>query len=197
MNTRTVIRATVRRVLESSYAAEWSVQGLGMLRLYLTPEVRLHIWHQRFRVPGVSAIHDHPWDFRSYIASGVVRQYRYVEGPGHGASGQPLLPFMRQTIRCGPGGCAIEQPVPALLRRQPLEEFRAGDWYEQFADEIHESRPEDGTVTIVERHFRSDTEHAHVYFDGPEWVSAEPRPALQSEIAYGIVAALERWDGWP
>lgn len=141
MNTHALVRATVRSILERATDLEWSLQGFGMLRHYLTPTVRLHVWASAFRVKNVSTIHDH-WDFR----------------------------------------------------RGPIEAFEPGHWYEQRADEIHESLPVDGTVTLVERHFRADTEHARVYYSTPAWVSAEPRPASRREIAAAVRLAIARWE---
>lgn len=186
MNTHALLRATVLRILDRATDLEWSVQGLGMLRHYLTPEVRLHIWLHRFMVPNVTVIHSHPWDFRSYIVSGEVRQHRYTLG----ASGEP---FTEQTIRCGAGACVMTQPKPVFLFAGSLEVYRPGHWYEQEADEIHFSSPVDGTVTLVERHFRADTEHAQVFYQTPAFVSAEPRPATPDEISIGVRAALDRW----
>lgn len=192
MNTHALLRASVRTILESAAGRPWSAQGLGMLRLYLTPEIRLHVWDSRLKVPDVSTIHDHPWDFRSYVVAGVVRQYRFAGVFEPGSRGREL--HRRQAIRCGPGGCAIGEPVVAELFRNWGETYRAGTWYEQLAEEVHESLPEDGTVTLVERHFRSDTEHASVYFQGAGWVSAEPRPATLDEVAATVALALARWD---
>lgn len=120
-----VHRALVRNFLSTAIADaadgrrnDWSTQGLGMLRLYLSREVRLHVWHSAFRVPSVSDIHDHPWDFRSDIVCGSVRNVRYgivsesecgpvlQDGEGNplGAVARPGQPnYTQSTIRCGTG----------------------------------------------------------------------------------------------
>lgn len=193
MNTHALLRATVRSILDRATELEWSLQGFGMLRHYLTPTVRLHLWDSRFKVKDVSTIHDHPWDFRSYIVSGVVGQHRFRELASPLAA-DAFTVYARTRIRCGPGGCATGAPDVVPLERLPLEVYEAGRWYEQRAEEIHESLPVDGTVTLVERHFKTDTEHANVYHATPRWVSAEPRPATRDEIAAFRQAALDRWE---
>jgi len=187
VNTHALIRASVRKILDTGHAYTWQRQGLGMLRLYLTPETRLHIWDTRLRVPDVSVVHDHPWDFRSYVVAGRIYNTRYEEtSTGRACS--------RTRIRCGPAGCAIAEPEQARLSMLRHEVVVAGRWYEQRADEIHESAPDNGTVTLVERHFRSDTEHANVYHDTPTWVSAEPGPISWEKVEPIVRLALDRWD---
>lgn len=194
MNNDHVLRAAVRAILTKAYAYEWSIQGFGMLRCYLSTEVRLHIGDSRFKVPDVSTVHDHPWDFTSYIVAGQVTQYRFVEHPTDGEG------FQRSIIRCGVGGglvraeCGVEAPEQVFLRRSDIETYVAGQWYSQRADEIHESLPADGTVTIVERQFKADTEHARVYYQTPAWVSAEPRAATPREIAEAVGVALAQFE---
>lgn len=85
-------------------------------------------------------------------------------------------------------------PEPVRLHRMICERYFAGNSYSQKHDEIHESQPEDGTVTIVVRSFKQDTEHARVYWPkGNEWVSAEPRPATEKEVIDITRASLARW----
>lgn len=190
-NMYTLLRASVRAILLHATDYDWSLQGFGMLRCYLSPEIRLHVWDSRFKVPGVSVVHDHPWDFTSLIVTGEVKQYRYIEHPTNGE------PFRRSTIRCGHGGgivraeCAPEAPEGVYLLRQALEIYHVGESYSQNADEIHESLPADGTVTLVERRFKADTEHARVYYQTPEWVSAEPRKAEFGEVRSAVNVALK------
>lgn len=190
VNTNALLRATVRAILHQPFAYEWSLQGFGMLRCYLSPTVRMHIWNSEFKVPHVSTVHDHPWDFTSYIVAGRVSQYRFTECVTDGE------PFLRSTIRCGVGGglvraeCSMAPAEEVLLRRSVREVYSHGEWYSQRADEIHESIPDDGTVTLVERRFKEDTEHARVYYQTPEWVSAEPRRATEAEVRHAIERAV-------
>lgn len=202
MNTRALIRATTLGLLQNPHGRTWQVQGLGMLRTYLTPEIRLHIWDKKLRVPNVSAIHDHPWNFRSYVVSGRLRQMRYEECDPRALDSVGAKLYGKQLIQCGPQGSPMGNPTQVYLRPVKvtmtpfgeLEQYVAGEWYEQRAEEIHESIPDDGTVTLVERHFREDTEHAKVYFTTPEWVSALPRSAMGAEVMDVVERALAGWD---
>src|SRR6266705_1769973 len=76
---------------------QWSLQGLGMLRLYLDDTHRMHIWDDRYQVYNVSQMHTHPWNFTSTVIVGVVRNIRYVEN-------SQATEFHRQMIHCGEGG---------------------------------------------------------------------------------------------
>lgn len=182
-----VLRATVRHILDRAASFQWSLQGLGMLRLYLSPEYRLHIWDSRYCTADGSTIHTHPWSFDSLVISGQIRQQRFTE------DSVGLRTFRRQLIQCGPGGCAVGDPEIVNLITHPEERYGAGEAYHQEANEIHESTPLNGTVTIVRRKFLLDTEHAYVYFTGDKWTSAEPRPATEVEVSAIVGLALERW----
>lgn len=186
-------RAVVRAVLEKADAFPWSLQGFGMLRTYLDDRrMRLHVWDSRFAVLDVSTIHDHPWHFDSLVVSGFLEQTRFAIVPESHPHAQP---FEFQTIRCGPGGCAIGEAKPVhLFAAWGVERYGPGSTYRQRADEIHESRPHDGTVTLVERHFLDDEEHARVFWRrGETWVSAEPREATPDEVRAITRHALEVW----
>jgi len=187
----------VKKILENYGAYSWSLQGLGMLRLSLSREIRMHVWDNRYAVPGVSTVHDHPWDFESEIIVGEMRNVRYhchgalkiahFRYPNHDPK------YNKQTIICGPGGCAMGEPEAVFLDREPPERYLAGSVYVQKRDEIHDSKFIDGTVTLVTRTFYEDTEHAHVFWQGDKWVSAEPRPANLVEVRAIVNNALETW----
>lgn len=198
-----LVRGSIRALLEGGYflaaaydnPGAWSIQGLGMIRLYLSPEVRLHVWDSRYAVPGVSTLHDHPWHLHSRIVAGAVHQYRFTKTIELKALVAPVPVadlWKEQTILCGEGGGLCGVPTPVALIRGAKETYRAGEVYQQTADEIHESMPEGGTVTLVTREFLEDAEHAHVYFKD-EWVTAEPRPATASEVAAVLGYSLQRW----
>lgn len=183
-----MIRAAVEALLRKPEGHDWSLQGFGMLRLYLSgsKDLRLHIWDRRFSVAGVSQLHDHPWDFRSLVIAGELTQYRYTESP----AGEQ---YVYQTIQCGPGGCAKSEPAPILLTRSTPETYEPGNWYGQKATEIHKSLPDDGSVSLIERTFKEDTEHARVFWKaGMEWISAEPRKATPEEV-HAITQNALKW----
>lgn len=175
----------VKMILTRANAYSWSIQGFGMLRLYLSNEVRLHVWHPDFAVKDVSTIHTHPWDFTSHIIAGSIKNVIYSEEE----CGEI---FYRQKIQCGIGGGAVGESCKVILHEKSIEVLESGQSYEESAEDIHESFPAPGTVTIVERRFRSDTEHANVYHDGI-WVSAEPRQATPEEVTAITQVALKRY----
>lgn len=190
-----ICRALVRNLLQNSATMDWSLQGLGMLRCYLTPDIRMHIWDGSQAIPGVSTLHTHPWDFESLVVAGRVCNQRYLERSMPHATGKARRDsYMRQMIRCGEGGGLEGEPGPILLEPQIVEVVTAGYAYSQRAVEIHESRPDDGTVTIIKRSMPEDghPDFANVYWpEGGDWVSAEPRPATRTEALRIINKAFD------
>lgn len=194
-----ILKAQVEEMLLHPLRYEWSIQGFGMLRAYFAERtMRLHIWDDRYRVPDVTLLHDHPWNFSSYIVAGQVEQYRYAPWDGGARPfGDALIEdYTEETIQCGPGGFACNTTAPRVLKRYPLEVYRAGQVYQQAATEIHCSLPVNGTITIIERKVPegASPDHAHVYYK-PEagWVSAEPRPATPEEIVQICQSSLDTW----
>lgn len=185
----------IRRILENPHGRRWTIQGFGMLRTYLTEDerVRLHVWSRADEVPGVSVIHDHPWDFTSRVVSGVVRNVRYMAG-GH-------EPHWTRLIVCGPGGCALGTPERVMLGAYPDDVHGPGDRYSQAAEVLHASFPSDGAVTVITRRFGADRDVARVCWPDAAgsngWVSAEPREATHEEVERITALALANWGGTP
>jgi hypothetical protein len=183
-------RLLVENILRQPLGFAWSVQGLGMMRMYLSDQVRLHIWDSSLKVPGVSAIHSHPWDLKSTVVAGRYKQHRFIGSYGSGI----VQEFQCATIKCGDEACVTVDPVPVRLYEQNLEIYSAGQSYDQTKDEIHLSVPEDGTVTLVTRTFHADRDHAGVYWRGKGgWVDAKPRPATNEEVVAIATRSLEAW----
>lgn len=186
-----VIRSMVHDILVDPQTHVWSLQGLGMLRTYCGPgnRFRLHIWtHDARQQPDVSVVHDHPWDFHQWTLAGEITNIRYDIGGGNGRQ------FEYQTIQCGVGGGPVSKPAPIMLTPRPPEVYHVGDTYFQTADEIHETKYLDGSVSLIDRNFHEDTEHARIFWPaGTEWITAEPRPATADEVRLMVRKALERW----
>jgi hypothetical protein len=181
------IKLLVKALLKSPFNLKWDVQGLGMLRTYLSPELRLHIWDSALQIPNVSPLHTHPWHLRSYVVAGQYKQFRYVE------EDSPFgVYFKSATIKCGKDAVCTTEPVIVKLLRQSLETYTEGQTYWQNKDEIHTSLPLDGTITLVERTFTEDRDHARVFWE-TEFVSAEPRRATVQEIENTTRLALDKW----
>lgn len=180
----------------SDQSRKWSVQGLGMMRFYLSDSVRLHIWDSSLKVPGASALHTHPWDLDSVVVAGRYKQHRYTETPADSTVWDDHVKqqFKAVTIQCGEGACVMSEPEEVTLVEGMLETYLEGMGYHQDSNEIHWSIPEDGTVTLVTRTFKADRDHARVLWRGKgPWVDAKPRPATPLEIVNVTARALETW----
>lgn len=199
VNALDYVRPFVVSVLRNWTRYQWSLQGFGMLRTYVSKELRLHVWDKKFAVPRVSTIHDHPWNFGSLVVFGRIVNTRYlVHRCTHTDDQVAALgirhPFVKARIRCGEKGGIVESEAVERVWLAPAapEMYDAGDSYYQRASEVHHSSYDDGTVTLVNRQFRPDTEHAHVFYKADEsWVSAEPRPAEPEETREIVERALQ------
>lgn len=170
---------------------EWTVQGFGFLRTYFgSPEqpkkYRLNLWDSRLTVPNVSTIHDHPWDFKSVIIAGHFENQRYqMQNDGNKTHNYAIL-------KTGIGGMLSNDIKTCSLYPDIPEIYLPGDTYSQKANEIHETKFLDGSVTINER--IGDTEHARVFWNYPSnWVDAIPRTATLHERDVIISHSLEKW----
>jgi hypothetical protein len=187
-------KLAIKQVLETAAAHPWSLQGMGMFRLYLSKEVRLHVWDMRFTVEKVSTLHTHPWGFKSHVLSGVMVD-RHFKKRDPATQDLDSPNYYEQRIVCGPGGGVAGDKEPVHLTLMASCVYTAGDEYTHVASDVHESVPKSGTVTLLERTFEADTEHAFVYFRmDREWVSAEPRDATPDEVAAMARMALDRWE---
>jgi hypothetical protein len=201
----TVIRELL--LLSRSHDARWSVQGLGMMRYYfqheeLMPGMRLHLWHESLRIPNVSTIHTHPWNFTSHVICGHIMNWKYTkvpESPGKipdlSAPGYiGLGAYMCQRLKCGTGGGVEGDPVPIVLHRYGSGTgILPGQHYSQASHETHETEATDGTITLVTRSMPvgESPDHAEVFWpSGSCWVSAGPRTAKTFEVVRVVDAAL-------
>lgn len=173
------LQASVRFILAHADKFEWSLQGMGMLRLYLG-DTRLHVWDQTHAAPGVSMIHDHQqWGLRSTVIAGSLINQRYVER----GQWQPMwFPFHAVTLKAGYGCAFVDQPRLTWLRPLTPECYGPGESYGQLPGEIHESKPQGIVVTLMQK-LPTGSDLARVFWpQGSQWGSAEPRPATRDEI---------------
>ena len=188
-------KLAIKQVLETATAHKWSLQGMGMFRLYLSREVRLHVWDGRFTVERVSTLHTHPWDFTSHVLSGCLTDRKFKLWDSATATGAAVPNYYEQKIVCGPGGGVAGEKTPVHLSTAGDSTYHAGHTYSHAAADVHETVFKSGTVTLLERVFGKDTEHAMVYFRlDREWVSAEPRDAKPEEVEAMARVALDRWE---
>lgn len=186
------MRALAKFILSRPHAWPWTLQGLGMLRLYIEPNLRLHIWDRRFAFPGATPIHDHlQWGLMSTVLSGELHNQRYIE-TSTGA------PYKKMKIKAGTGCKNLEEPTIVFLRGYEPERYRVGESYSQYPSEIHETIPRNGTVTLMNKTPTADPEAATVFWpaDG-DWGSAEPRDATWTEVEKMCTYALSVWSPLP
>jgi hypothetical protein len=183
-----MLTSLVKTILENANTYKWSLQGMGMLRLHLPGDLRIHVWDQRYAVPDVSMVHDHlQWGLESQIISGCLTNYRYVPA----TDGEQ---YFYATLKAGYGCYFKHDPVPIRLRALPGEHYSAGQSYAQAPSEIHRSDPENGTVTLMQKQPSDDPESARVFWlAGEKWVSAEPREATVEEVHDIVGYALANW----
>lgn len=187
-----MLKHVVAEILRDPLNREWTVQGFGMIRTYLGPpdnrkRIRLNVWHSQLVFPGVSTIHNHPWDFTSVIIAGCFCNVRYAHD-----NENPNVTHEYAIIKTGIGGGMKTVRGSTALRAMKPELYKSGDTYSQKADEVHESFYVDGTVTLNER--VGDTEQAEVYWPvGEQWVDAMPRVATSVEVLGATSLALKEW----
>lgn len=175
-------------VLEHWQDFPWTVQGFGMVRTYLddAQRWRLNVWDDRLKVPNVSEIHDHPWDFRSWVLCGRLTNVRFLESQ---AADKGAVPFQHVEIVTGEGGGPVMGVVTRHLVAVRPEGYEPGDTYTQRRQEIHVTKCERGTVTLNDRGEPTPEHTARIYWAAGPWINAEPRAATHDEVRDAIVAA--------
>jgi hypothetical protein len=173
----------------------WSLQGFGMFRLYLAPNLRLHVWDPEHRVEDVTDIHDHPWSFDSTIIAGTVTDQQWFKEDDFAGPISTGKRYLEQLIQCGPGGGARGEATPVRLVPAHKRTYRAGECYRMSWRDLHATTASPGAVTLISRKPRPDPDHARVYFpEGKTWVSAEPAPAPPWRLADALGKAIKTLD---
>jgi hypothetical protein len=215
-------RALVKAILQRAEHYSWEVPANGRLTLVLEPNVAvINVFHSKYRVPNSTTIHSHTVDFRSDIVGGVMRQYRYLRAAadtGRGSapgmntdagdgSAPPLTDvgdrpaarrYWEQELTLD--GKLSRDPMECYLTESAIETYAAGEFYEITADEIHQSVPEDGTVTLITRQHKTTPASVSTFWP---WAPMAPgaRPSdkiIPKEAGEGVVRdvislALEKW----
>lgn len=196
MNVDPLILRRAAHVLDQHKDFAWTVQGFGMIRTYLDPEKewRLNVWDNRLKIRGVSEIHDHPWDFESWVLAGEIANTRFHESdPKEGA-----LPFQHIEIVTGEGGGPLGEVDSRYLLCARPEIYLVGQGYRQERKEIHITKAVPGTVTLNRRTPATPEHTANIYWPRGPWINAEPRQATKAEQYSAIEQALyqARLDRW-
>lgn len=187
-------RTLAEMILRNAKSYDWTLQGMGMLRLHLPNHCRLHVWDKRFRVPNVSMIHDHmQWGLESTVLAGRLINKKYEAYTEESYFQKGGADYLYTVLKPGEG-CYFKDDVrPIKLLEDVFEVVREGQSYKQHPLEIHETDALDGTVTFMQK-FPTNDESARVFWpEGTEWVSAEPRKASPDEVHAIVSLSLERW----
>ncbi len=198
----TPLQLLAYHVLTNALSFDWSVQGFGMLRLYIANVGRLHIWDEALQYPGVSKIHNHSWDLSSTVIVGQITnlRYRICDGP---ESTHPdkfpdnlyAKPHSGKRMITGYQCNDVQQLPVTYLEPGAGECYYPGDTYSQKATEVHNTFYTDGTVTLMARK-EDENGQADIYWPlGTEWGTAKPRPATKAEIIRSVAKALAHFDG--
>ena len=197
-----IIPNNVRRkasvAIYSPHTVEWSLQGFGMLRYYLTDDRvwRLHVWDDHHRVADVTMIHNHPWNLDSMVLSGSLTDHRYrVIYHLWGRFGNPT--HWETRILAGEGARIDGHSKAVILVPEQPVSYVAGttrNMYHQDWNQIHCTDALNGTITITFREFVNlDRDHAFSYTThDKEWVSAAPRTATPDEVSDIVGRAVDR-----
>lgn len=187
-------RPLVKKMLSRPEMFDWTIQGFGMVRAQFgsgeagDDDLRLNIWHRRFRTPDVSDIHTHPWDFSSEVLAG--RLYNVV----YKTHTKSATLYTSQKLIPGPNGGLLSTPRDIGLAQDRIMTLDRGDTYFQDRRCIHQSNWEqDGTVT-VNRRIRVGADEAWVFWPkGGEWVTAKPRTAKEAEVEMALADVWRIW----
>jgi hypothetical protein len=152
---------------------------MGM-RLDERREYRLHVWSPSSS-EGDPPIHDHPYAFTSAIIVGELTNTRYVEN----AAGDEYIRF-----RYSPPDEERRRSDTVRLS-STAESLREGDEYGQIADELHASRQQPGTVTLIRCAWGVARELTVCLRDEASWRSGQARDATRAEIKSTAAKALE------
>lgn len=182
----TVTKSLVFTILRHAEDFPWRTQEIGLLGLRLDErrEYRLHVWDSSVGAENPEPpVHDHPYDFTSRIIVGELRNSRYVET----AAGDEYHRF-----RYSP-------PDEEQRRRDTVklsataETLGEGDEYAQLAHELHTSRQQPGTVTLIRCSWGAPRELTVCLRDDAPWPSGRARDATREEIKSFTAKALERF----
>ncbi len=164
-------RILVEHILRNAKEYPWVVPANGRLTLVLAPDsVVINLFNAHYRQPGTTTTHSHTMDFKSEIIAGEMRQYRYArssaETPGAAHYGCQELTL---------DGKLMGEATDCYLLEGPREVYRSGEFYEITAPEIHRSDPEDGTVTLITRQYKTTPASVFTF-----WPYAKMAPGTQS-----------------
>jgi hypothetical protein len=167
-------KALVRQILTHAEDYPWRMQeeiGLLGLRLDDRREYRLHVWDPRCDV-GEPPVHDHPYDFVSTVVAGRITNTRYDLDPSGAEYGRVRYLASDDRVR----------RVDTVRLSATSVSLGESAHYAQLAHELHDSRQQRGTVTIIRCAFKDVAELTVCRRDEDRFVSGRARPATLDEV---------------
>lgn len=172
----------LERIKNDPLSFNWRRHGIGFIKANLGGNQRVHVYNKIFLTPNITIHHDHPWHLASCILKGRLFNTRYVRDE------EAFDRFNEGVINC----CDFKgiEGVPTIvgLRTLSEEQYLPGSAYTQADVEIHSTRADDGTVTLVEK-IPSDHANgtARVFWPvGSEYVNADITDLSEEEILTAI-----------
>lgn len=174
-------KALACQILAHPDGFPWVIQDIGLLGLRMddSREYRMHVWDPAF-ADVEAPIHDHPFDFVSFVIAGEMTNTRYVEDPAGTEYGRARYP---------PGNEDARTTDTVRLSAMAAETYSQGAHYVQLAHELHDSHQLPGTVTIIRRAHKDVRELTVCRRDG-RWVPGRSRPATAEEVTRITAKAL-------
>jgi len=176
-------KALVSTILQHAEDYPWRMQDIGLLGLRLDDrrEFRLHVWDPTYSVVDDDPpIHDHPYDFTSEIIAGEMINSRYEVDP----AGTEFTRF-----RYVPSD-ESSRIADTVRLSGTATTYTEGGCYQQCAPELHDSRQQPGTVSIIRCTFR-DVPRLTVCRKSRDWVSGQSRSATSEEVKRITSKALQ------
>ncbi len=175
-----------REILDEWPRLAWRHNGVGLLQAYLDDDTRVHVWHLKLLVPGMTnsgAMHDHRFDLHSTVLAGtLVNSMLEVEPDELG-----LFHVFDIGANSHEADAAMTRIGRVTVRLLSTDVLFEGDHYEVAAGAYHWARPTD-ELAITVAHIRNKDRERPVHILCPEDVV--PIHAFRSPALRHVVDGL-------
>lgn len=169
--------------------------GIGFAQVYLTPDVRLHIWHPEFpsTPQPFGCRHSHRFDFESTVLHGAIIHTTLEPKSTHYGNGF----FNRYSVQPAHLGAAEPQveEFGMDVGIRAVQVFHEGETYKFPKGVYHESAGHGITATLMRKH---DQDETHAFILAPAGQPPEHGMARetisQAELLRLILETLDRFN---
>lgn len=178
--------------------------GVGFAQLYLSDDVRLHVWHPELPTEPESfgCRHDHRFDFTSTVLLGAVTNIFLSITPGMTSVSEEGCGFFDEW-EVMPAHLGSAEPTIRQrgvdLHIDGIQLLRAGETYSFPKRRYHESRGHGLTCTVMKKFNQEDTWAGIVAPAGQPPMHGMAGPPVDSDFLVGrFLDAIDRIDaaGW-